>query len=115
MQQVKPRQILCRLPPSCFHLVEPHTLRAQPVAEGTLVLVEDAALAVPRGVVGAAKDLYGLADTVTGDALPDWTDSPFGESSSTVGGLIESAENLAVVGPARQCSATSAPPHAPLD
>ncbi len=55
----------------------------------------DAISAVPRGVVGAAKGVYNLADTVVGDALPDWRENPLGESKSTLGSLIEGASQFA--------------------
>ncbi len=61
-----------------------------------LLRLEGAALAIPGGVVDAAKDLYSLADTIAGDPLPDWKPSPFGESESTARGLIEGAANFAV-------------------
>ena len=32
----------------------------------------DAALAIPRGVEGFAESVYGLADWITMDVLPDW-------------------------------------------
>ena len=54
----------------------------------------DAVAAVPRGIVDAAKNVYGLLDTVTFDALPDWKDNPLGESTSTVGGFIEGATDF---------------------
>jgi hypothetical protein len=57
---------------------------------------KDTALAVPRGLADAAHGLYSLADTVAGDALPDWEKNPFGESTSTVGSLLEGATNFAV-------------------
>lgn len=51
----------------------------------------DTLMAVPRGVVGAVKGVYNLADTVTMDALPDWNKNPFGESTSFSGSLVEGA------------------------
>ena len=54
----------------------------------------DTALAVPRGIIDAAKNVYGLADTLTLDALPDWTSNPLGESTSTVGGFVEGATDF---------------------
>ena len=55
----------------------------------------DYGLAAPRGVVGAAMDIYGLLDTVTMDALPDWKTNPLGESKSVGAGLIEGVANFA--------------------
>ena len=51
--------------------------------------------ASPRGVVGAAKGAYNLADTLTGDWLTDWNENPFGESTSTIGSLVEGLSSFA--------------------
>lgn len=48
-----------------------------------------------RGIEGAAQDLYGLFDTLVGDALPDYDERFLGESRSTVGGLIEGISQFA--------------------
>ena len=56
----------------------------------------DVMLSVPRGVVGAAKGVYGLADLLTFDLLPDWDKNPLGESTSTVGGFVETISEFAV-------------------
>lgn len=53
--------------------------------------IVDTALAIPRGLVGAAKGVYNLADTLTFDSLPDWDKNPLGESKSTIGGFVEGA------------------------
>lgn len=55
----------------------------------------DLALAVPRGIVGAGQDAYGLLDTIAFDALPDWTENPLGESETVAGGLLEGVTNFA--------------------
>ena len=49
----------------------------------------DAAMAVPRGLVGGVKGIYNTADWLTADVLPDWNTNPLGESRSIAGGLIE--------------------------
>ncbi len=56
--------------------------------------LEDIALAVPRGVVGAVKGAYGLADSLSFDSLPDWNSNPLGESRSIVGGWVEGAAHF---------------------
>lgn len=56
--------------------------------------LEDIALAIPRGVVGAAKGAYNLADTLSVDSLPDWNSNPLGESKSVVGGWVEGAAHF---------------------
>src|SRR5262245_56594853 len=56
----------------------------------------DVAMAPLRGVADAAQDVYGLADWASFDALPDWNDNPFGESTSTAGSLVQGAANFAV-------------------
>lgn len=67
----------------------------EPEEDGGVFSVSDTLLAIPRGVAGAAQDLYGLADTVTGDNLPDWEKNPFGESDTVVGGITEGIVNFA--------------------
>lgn len=54
----------------------------------------DTALAIPRGVVGAVKGVYNLADTLTFDSLPDFDKNPLGESKSTIGGFVEGAAHF---------------------
>lgn len=56
---------------------------------------KDTALFIPRGVEGAVQDIYGLADTLTFDALPDYKERLFGESESILGGFAEGAVNFA--------------------
>jgi len=52
-------------------------------------------LAAPlRGLEGAVQDVYGLADTLTFDALPDYEERVFGESRTRIGGLIEGITNF---------------------
>lgn len=72
--------------------------------ERELFALDDALMAIPRGVEGAFHDLYGLADYVTGDNLPDWDQRILGESRTTVGGLVEGVSNfltgfIPIVGP----------------
>ena len=49
-----------------------------------------------RGAVDAAMGVYGLADWVTADLLPDWKDNPLGASHTAVGGLVQGISNFAV-------------------
>ena len=58
--------------------------------------IKDVAAAPFRGVVGAAQGVYGLADAVAGDALPDWKTNPLGESDTIVGGLVQGASQFLV-------------------
>jgi hypothetical protein len=53
--------------------------------------IEDLAFAPARGAVGFAQGVYGLADALTGDSLPDWRDNPLGRSDTLLGGLAEGA------------------------
>lgn len=55
----------------------------------------DAALAIPRGLADAARNVYDLGDKVLFDALPDWAPHPLGESTSMVGGFLEGATDFA--------------------
>lgn len=55
---------------------------------------KDIALAVPRGLEGAVQDTWKLADTLTGDALPNYDKRVFGESETLVGGFAEGAVNF---------------------
>jgi len=48
----------------------------------------DIAAAPFRGVVDAAHGVYGLANTLTGDALPDW-ENPLGHSHTFIGSSLE--------------------------
>lgn len=58
--------------------------------------VGDIALAPIRGVEAAAQDVWGLADWVSGDALPDYPDDRFfGRSRTIAGGLVEGITNFA--------------------
>lgn len=56
----------------------------------------DVLMSVPRGVVGAAKGAYNLADILTFDLLPDWENNPLGASTSTVGSVVEVISEFAV-------------------
>lgn len=56
--------------------------------------VKDVALAIPRGIEGAVQDTYGLLDTLTGDALPDYSQRALGESETVVGGFVEGTANF---------------------
>lgn len=73
----------------------PDIPQAEPREDGGIFDLKDTLLAVPRGIVGAAKDAYGLVDTVAGDSLPDWDNNPLGESTSTIGGITEVVANFA--------------------
>ena len=57
--------------------------------------VADIAKAIPRGIEGAVQDVYGLADTLTGDILPDYDTRFLGESETMAGGIIEGISNFA--------------------
>lgn len=56
----------------------------------------DTVAAIPRGAVAGVMDAYGLIDSITGDALPDWDNNPLGKSDSVVAGLVEGVANFAV-------------------
>lgn len=58
-------------------------------------ILGDLALAVPRGIVGAVQGVYGAADLLTFDALPDWEKNPLGESETAAGGLVEGITQFA--------------------
>jgi|GEM_PF-4349232 len=49
----------------------------------------DTALFIPRGIEGAVRSTYGLLDTLTLDALPDYKENFLGRSETIVGGLAE--------------------------
>ena len=74
--------------------------------------VIDAALAIPRGVEGFAESVYGLADWITMDVLPDWDrqqDNLFGRSKTVTGNLGEGIVQFAtgfvpLIGPASKIS-----------
>jgi hypothetical protein len=70
----------------------------QPPQPEDLSFVQQAGdvLAAPfRGVEGAAQGIYGLADTLAFDALPNWENRVLGESRTAVGGLIEGITQFA--------------------
>jgi len=56
--------------------------------------IGDVAFAPLRGVEGAVQDLYGLADTLAFDALPDYEERILGRSRTAVGGLVEGITNF---------------------
>jgi hypothetical protein len=65
--------------------------------------VEDAAWAIPRGIEEAAHDLYGLADIISLDLLPDWDEQRItGHAESTAGdvavGLAQFAAGFMATG-----------------
>lgn len=69
------------------------------IESGELTTAEyaaDIALAVPRGIVGAVKGAYNLADILTLDLLPDWENNPLGGSKTTVGGFVETIAEFGV-------------------
>lgn len=47
-----------------------------------------------RGLEGAARNVYGLADYVTGDALPDWDRNFLGTSQTTAGSIVENTSQF---------------------
>lgn len=49
-----------------------------------------------RGAVDAAMGVYGLADWLTADLLPDWKENPLGTSHTAIGGLVQGISNFAV-------------------
>jgi hypothetical protein len=59
-------------------------------------LTLDNLFAPVRGLEGAIKSVYGLADTVVGDALPNYDKRLLGESSTISGGLIEGLTQFVV-------------------
>jgi hypothetical protein len=59
-------------------------------------LTLDNLFAPARGIEGAIKSVYGLADTVAGDALPNYDKRLLGESSTISGGLIEGLTQFVV-------------------
>lgn len=67
----------------------------QPEEESFFDDLSDAALAIPRGIIGAGKSFYNLADVVAFDSLPDWERNPLGSSRTVVGGLIEGVSEFA--------------------
>jgi len=74
---------------------EPDILKAQDNAT-SFFSASDVLMSVPRGVVGAAKGAYNLADILTFDLLPDWENNPLGASTSTVGSVVEVISEFAV-------------------
>jgi hypothetical protein len=60
----------------------------QPYGDGPNYFT-DVGRGIARGVVGAAQGVYGLADYVTGDSLPDWDVNPIAETETMVGGMAE--------------------------
>ncbi len=62
---------------------------------GSPSLLADLALSPLRGLEGAVQDIYGLADTLTGDALPDYDERILGESQTFAGGISEGIFNFA--------------------
>jgi hypothetical protein len=54
-------------------------------------LGRDLLLAVPRGIADAASGLYGLADTLTGDLLPDVSANPLGRADTGLGSFAQGA------------------------
>tara|TARA_R110002020_G_scaffold200530_2_gene402848 strand:- start:3577 stop:8439 length:4863 start_codon:yes stop_codon:yes gene_type:complete len=61
---------------------------------GNHSLLKDLALAPARGAVGFTQGLYGLADTLTLDSLPDWKENPLGESKTAAGGIVQGLTNF---------------------
>jgi hypothetical protein len=69
---------------------------------GGIFSFKDVAMAPLRGVEGFVEDVYGLADTLTFDALPNYDLRAgegtrfFGQSDTVVGGLVEGITSFAV-------------------
>lgn len=59
--------------------------------QGEFFDLKDVALAPVRGIEGFAQSIYNLADAVSLDALPNWENRFFGESTSTSGKFVEVA------------------------
>jgi hypothetical protein len=59
--------------------------------QGEFFDLKDVALAPVRGIEGFAQSIYNLADAVSLDALPNWENRFFGESTSTSGKFVEGA------------------------
>jgi len=59
--------------------------------QGEFFDAKDVAMAPIRGVEGFAQSVYNLADAVSMDALPNWENRFFGESTSTTGKFVEGA------------------------
>lgn len=73
------------------------SFRGEEPEELSLVQQAGDILASPfRGVEGAAQDLYGLADMVAFDSLPDYEERVFGTSRTAVGGLLEGLVNFGI-------------------
>lgn len=64
--------------------------------EDPLSYVGDVAAAVPRGVVDAGMGIYGAADWLTADLLPDWETNPLGTSETIAGSLVQGVSNFLV-------------------
>lgn len=47
-----------------------------------------------RGLEGATRNVYGLADYVTGDALPNWDRNFLGTSQTTAGSIVENTSQF---------------------
>ena len=57
--------------------------------QGEFFDLKDVAMAPIRGVEGFTQSIYNLADAVSLDALPNWENRFFGESTSTAGKFVE--------------------------
>ena len=69
----------------------------QPQAqEGKFFDLGDAVAAPFRGIADAASGIYGLGRWASGNTLPAWDAHPLGQSTSTLGGLLEGAADFAV-------------------
>lgn len=67
----------------------PFDFSGQP-QESEASVLKDLALAPARGAAGFAQGVYGLADILTFDSLPDWNSNPLGESKTAAGGIVQS-------------------------
>lgn len=68
---------------------------AKAANDGSWFDLGDIAAAPFRGAVDAVHGVYGLADTLTGDALPDW-ESPLGHSHTFLGSALEGIAQFSV-------------------
>lgn len=57
-------------------------------------VIGDVLMGIPRGLEGAVQDVWGLADTVAFDLLPDYDERLFGESQTAAGSLSEGVVNF---------------------
>lgn len=64
-------------------------------ARGGAFDLGDVAMAIPRGLEGAVQGIYGVADLMLLDSLPDWEMRFLGSSRTVAGGLVEGVVQFA--------------------